>query len=384
MPGEAIASAVPGHRRSWRSLVLPALLALVALPARAAEPAAEVETERSREVSASTEFSAGRGFRAWSLLGDVELRRDSTFLTLGYTAARPEAGTALTHQLSLGADHLLGDHWLVAAMASVSLPKSTLVPLTPERPRLGLAAAEARTGYSSQALLLSAAYDSAGFSDVEYGLDLGLSVTRYPLSRELVIPTRAGPTLRYAREDRLWVARPSLGGRLLLGTRWEVGLRAGLTLYSEDPLTAGQFTDEAAAALTRRLESALEARRVLLGLRTRTSRDLGSGVARRLSDVNATTGIPTAPSRFDVKPSLTWRPGRKVRGQLSYAFTRYVPGEGLSHVLATRWTVRLGETARVWASVALQQDRLEEAAEEAGEPSRVRSGLITLGGEYTF
>jgi hypothetical protein len=181
------------------------------------------------------------------------------------------------------------------------------------------------------------------------------------------------------------VARPSLGGRLLLGLRWEVGLRAGLTLYSENPLTAGQFTDEETAELTRRFESALEARRALLGLRARTWRDLGSGVARRVADVNATTGIPTAPSRFDVKPSLTWRPGRNVRGQLSYAFTRYVPGEGLSHVLATRWTVRLGEPLRVWASVALQQDRLEAGEEEAaGEPTRVRSGLLTVGGEYTF
>lgn len=381
MQGDSSAKAIPGFHLSVRSLAAPALLALalVARPARAEE-----EEEQSRDLTATVEVSAGRGFRAWNLLGDVALREDTTFLALGYTAARPEAGTAATHQLSVGADHLLSDHWLVAAMASVGLPKSTLVQLTPGRPLLGLAPVEARTGYSSQALLLSAAYDSAGFSDVEYGLDAGLSVTRYPLSRELLVPTRAGPTLRYAREDRLWVARPSLGGRLLLGTRWEVGLRAGLTLYSEDPLTAGQFTDEEAAALGRRLESALEARRALLGLRTRTRRDLGSGVARRVSDVNATTGIPTAPSRFDLKPSLTWRPGRRVRGQLSYAFTRYVPGEGLSHVLATRWTVRLGETARVWASVALQQDHLEEAAEEVGEPSRVRSGLVTLGGEYTF
>jgi hypothetical protein len=277
---------------------------------------------------------------------------------------------------------MLGEHWLVAASASVGLPKSTLTQLSPERPRLNLPAVDARTGSSSQALLLSAAYDSAGFGDVEYGLDAGLSLTRYPLSREVIVPTRNGPPQRFAREDLLWVARPSLGGRLLLGMRWELGLRAGLTLYSENPLTAGQFTEEETAELARRFEDAVVARRALLGLRTRIRRDLGSGVSRRLSDLNATTGIPTAPSRFDFKPSLTWRPGRIVRGQLSYAFTRYVSGEGLSHVLATRWTVRLGEPVRVWASVALQQDRVEDS--EGGEPSRVRSGLFTLGGEYTF
>jgi hypothetical protein len=377
MQGES--TAVPqAPRRPGRSLAVLALLAsvLAARPGRA---------EEGRKVTASLEVSAGRDYRAWSLLGDVALHEDTTFLTLGYTAARPESGTAATHQLSLGMDHVLGEHWLVAATASVGLPKSTLTALSPERPRLNLPSVDARTGYSSQALLLSAAYDSAGFSNVEYGLDAGLSVTRYPLSREIVVPTRNG-TLRYAREDLLWVARPSVGGRLMLGTRWEVGLRAGLTLYSEDPLTAGQFTDAETEELTRRFENALEARRALLGLSTRINRDLGSGVAQRVSDLNATTGIPTAPSLFDLKPSVTWRPSRAVRGQLSYAFTRYVSGEGLSHVLATRWTVRLGETARVWASVALQQDRLEavEGGDASAAPSRTRSGLFTVGGEYTF
>ncbi|MCY1021914.1 hypothetical protein [Pyxidicoccus sp. MSG2] len=346
------------------------------------EPGSETGSESGRRITATLEVSAGRDYRAWSLLGDMALYKETTFLTLGYTAARPESGTSATHQLSLGVDHVLGEHWLVAATASVGLPKSTLTALAPERPRLNLPSVDARTGYSSQALLLSAAYDSAGFSDVEYGLDAGLSLTRYPLSREIVVPTRNGTTLRYAREDLLWVARPSVGGRLMLGTHWEVGLRAGLTLYSEDPLTAGQFTEAETVELTRRFENALEARRALLGLSTRINRDLGSGVAQRVSDLNATTGIPTAPSLFDLKPSVTWRPGRAVRGQLSYAFTRYVSGEGLSHVLATRWTVRLGEMARVWASVALQQDRLE--AVEGGEASRVRSGLFTVGGEYTF
>jgi hypothetical protein len=377
-------SALHPSTRPGRGLVALALLAsaLAARPVRAEEPPAE-----EREVSVSTEVSAGRGFRAWSLLGDVGLDAAGTsFLTLGYTSARPDTGTSATHQLSVGLERLLGTHWLVSAMASVGLPKSTLTPLTAERPRLDLPAVEARTGYSSQALLLAAAYDSAGFSDVEFGLDVGLTLTRHPLSRELRVPTLRFGTLRYFREERLWVARPSLGGRLLLGVRWELGVRAGFTLYSDDPLTAGQFTDEETEALARRFETALEARRALLGLRTRVTRDVGSGVAQRISEVNATTGIPTAPSRFDVRPSLTWRPGRAVRGQLSYAFTRYVPGEGLSHVLATRWTVRLGEPVRVWASVALQQDHLPATEDGTGatEPSRVRSGLFTFGGEYTF
>ena len=175
-------------------------------------------------MSASVEVCAGGDSRAWSLLGDVELREDTTFLTLGYTAARPGAGTATMHPFSLGGDHLVGPHWQVSAVASVGLPKSTLTSLAPERPRLSLPAMEARTGYSSQALLLSAAWDSAGFSDREYGLDASLCLTRYPLSRDIEVPTRTGPPLRYLRETRLWVARSSLGGRLLLGDALGAGL----------------------------------------------------------------------------------------------------------------------------------------------------------------
>jgi hypothetical protein len=100
-------------------------------------------------------------------------------------------------------------------------------------------------------------------------------------------------------------------------------------------------------------------------------------VTRRLADVNAGTGFASAPVRFDLKPSVTWRLTAAVKGQVSYAFTRYVASEGASHVVATRWTVRLGEPVRLWASVALQRDAPLDAPRED-------SGLLTLGGEYTF
>ncbi len=100
-------------------------------------------------------------------------------------------------------------------------------------------------------------------------------------------------------------------------------------------------------------------------------------MATRLSDVNATSGLPSAPAQFEVKPSLTYRFSAKVRGQLSYLFTRYVPGQGHGHVLATRWSFRLGEPFRLWAAVALQAD-----VPESSDP--VYTGLATLGAEYTF
>ncbi|NTX16186.1 hypothetical protein HUA76_35995 [Myxococcus sp. CA056] len=337
----------------------------------------------SGDTTVSVETTVGKDFRAWSLLGDVELRDGATFLTLGYTGARPEAGTALTHQLSLGADQVLGEHWLLSAIVSTGLPKSTRVELIPERPARRLPAVDASTGYASQGALLSVSYDSAGLSDVESGADASLALTRHPLSRALLVTHVQGNTTRYTREDTLWAARPGLGLRLLLGTRWELGARGSLSLYSENPLSAGQFTEEEQAAMARRVENAVEARRALRRYQARVNRDLGTVLARRMADVNATAGIPTAPARFDVRPSVTWKPGRDVRGQLSYAFTRYVSGEGWSHLLATRWTVRLGTPLRVWASVALQQDHLEAAADPE-TPSPVHSGLVTLGGEYTF
>ncbi|RKH92231.1 hypothetical protein D7Y13_37605 [Corallococcus praedator] len=328
------------------------------------------------DSSLTVEASAGRGYGLWSLLGDVGVS-EATFLTLGYTGARPEAGTAATHQLSVGVDHLAGEHWLLSGIVSLGLAKGSDTELSQERPRLNVPGLTARTGYGSQGVQLAAGYDSAGFHKVEYGLDASLGLHRYPLRRQLLTVSDGTPHVRYAQEDLLWVARPTLGARLLWDGRWELGLRGGFSLYSEDPLTAGQFTDAEKATLESQLEGRAAARLALAGLRRRQLRDLGAAVTRRMADVNAGTGFPSAPTRFDVKPSLTWRLNPALKGQVSYAFTRYVPTQGVAHVLASRWTVRLGDPVRVWASVALQRDVPEDLPAEV-------SGLLTLGGEYTF
>ena len=355
-----------GIRREGRSLLtgsLCLLLTLGALPVHAATLIAEL--------------SAGRDARAWTLLGDVELRENATFLTFGYSGLRPGPDTALTHQLSLGVDQALSDHWLLSGSLIAGLPKSTFTPLAREFPRLGLPALGARTSYSSQGLALSVGYDSAGLSDVEYGLDAGLGLTRYPLRRAL-FTRQAGeaPQILFRREERLGVLRPSLGGRLLLGD-WELGLRGGLYLYSGDPLSTGQFSQEEQQALAERYAQMGTDRQLQGEFLERLYRDLGTAVSGRLAEVNFTAGLPSAPARFDVRPSVTYRFNATVRAQLSYAFTRYVPGQGLSHLLATRCTVRLGEPVRLWASVALQADM----AEDIGS---VSTGLATLGAEYTF
>ena len=323
------------------------------------------------------EMSAGGSLRTWSLLGDVELRKDETFLTLGYTGARTESDTALSHQLSSGVDHALSEHWLLSGLVNVGLPKTSATALAPARPLLGLPALSARTGYSSLGVQLAAAYDSAGFSDLEYGLDLGLGLTRYGLRRQVSTHQDGSQELLFRQEEPLFVARPSLGARLLLLGEWELGLRGGLYLYSGDPLSAGQFTEAELEQVMRRYTSDAEGRLLLRNFARRRLGELALDLSGRMLGVNALTGFPSAPALFDLKPSVTWRISSAVRGQLSYAFTGYVPGQGYTHVVGTRWTVRLAESFRMWASLSLQSDHLE------GEPP-LHSGLATLGSELTF
>ncbi|HEX8436781.1 hypothetical protein [Archangium sp.] len=331
----------------------------------------------ARAGSVMAEASVGGSQRTWTLLGDVELRQDETFLTLGYTGARTQSDTALSHQLSAGVDHALGEHWLLSGLLNVGLPKTSLTPVAPERPLLGLPALSTRTGYHSVGAQLAAAYDSGGFSDVEYGFDVGLGLTRYGLRREVLARQDARNESLFRQDDPLLLVRPSVGARLRLFEDWELGLRGGLYLYSGDPLSAGQFTQAELAEVLRRYASAAEGRRLQTDFFRRRVRELSVDLAGRMLGVNALTGFPSAPARFDVKPSVTYHFSARVRGQLSYAFTRYVPGQGTSHVLGTRWTWKPAKAFRLWAALALQSDHPEGEAP-------VRSGLVTLGTEYTF
>ena len=49
----------------------------------------------------------------------------NAFLTFGYSGLRPEPGTAASHQLSLGVDHSLSEHWLLSGSAIVGLVDAT-------------------------------------------------------------------------------------------------------------------------------------------------------------------------------------------------------------------------------------------------------------------
>lgn len=341
--------------------LVPLLLCLLAAPAARAGG------------SVSVDVTAGRGSLAWALLGDVELVPDRTFLLVGYTAARMQ-GAALLHQLSAGVDHGVSMHWRLSALLDAGLPAASVTPLPPT---LRLADVRLRSESTRGGLTLRAAWDSAGLSDLEWGFDAGLSASVSRLQRSLLARERpalggrrfqAGPV-----EESLVQLRPSAGLLLVLWLDTELSLRGSHALSSRDPLTVGQLT--AAQLDAAFAEETGRARDTTLRLRERNRIEL---VRAELAGASAAEGLLTAPILFDTRLALSHRFGSRLRGQLSYAFTRYVPSQGATHVLGTRWSLRLAEGWRAWAGVSLQRDLFEDG----GPPDT--AGLLTLGGEYSF
>ena len=131
--------------------------------------------------------------------------------------------------------------------------------------------------------------------------------------RRALILRRTGeePRIAYQREELLGVLRPSLGARLMLGAHWELGLRGSLYLYSEDPLSAGQFSPEEQQALADRYAQVGEDRQLEREFVERLYRDLGTTVASRLAEVTATARIRPlrtcgmAPSAGSTKPWIS-------------------------------------------------------------------------------
>ncbi len=330
----------------------------------------------ARAGSASVDVTAGRGSVAWSLLGDVDLVRDQTFLLLGYSAVRPREGSPL-HQLTAGVDLGLGTHWRVSALADAGLPTTTVTPLLQLREVVEM---RLRTTGASAGLVLRTAYDSAGLSDLEWGIDAGVGTSAHRMERTLLAVRRtllgprhltAGPT-----GESLLQVRPSLGAHLLLRLDTELSLRGSYVFYSRDPLSLGQLT---AAQLDAILASEEQQENGWDRLfRTEEREQAAFQLARRnLAGADATDGMLTAPLLFDVRLGVTHRFSGLVRGQVGYAFNRYFPAQGSAHVLSTRWTLRFSDSWRAWAGASVQVDVYEDAPPEP-------AGLLTLGGEFSY
>src|SRR5262245_30314006 len=93
-------------------------------------------------VSLVTEVTAARPFTAISLMGELKLDKDRTFLTGCFSSMRSaplslEGTDAQIHiprsnQICLGVDHGLDDHWRGAVMASFTPRVRTQLVLIPQ------------------------------------------------------------------------------------------------------------------------------------------------------------------------------------------------------------------------------------------------------------
>lgn len=285
--------------------------------------------------SISLELSGGNRTLSANLIGDWGIVPDTLYLVATYGVIRqardPDYQSTPTHLFGLGLDWLPTSH-LMSSLNLTFSPKATDTATVTEN--IGLTS----TRRSVQGLL-AAGYQSAGLSDVEWGVDANTSGAWY----ELDTHARAGPLI-FDRKTNLFVVRPSAGAMLSFVGRTDVSLRASYTWYSEDPTTAGGATNPRLAEL---------------------------GIVQAL---NQTASYSSAPQLFDVRVAVLHRFGSRVTGRLGYTFMRYVQGIGDAHQVSTRWAVKVSGWARLWAGVAVQYDRLRD------DPSFV-SGYGTLGAE---
>ncbi|MBI3182229.1 MAG: hypothetical protein HYZ28_08805 [Myxococcales bacterium] len=348
----------------------------------------------------SLETTLGRGYLAASLSGELELRAEETYLTLTYGFSKPpriEAGTEATsveplspvaqHQFGAGIDHALSRSWYLTGMLSAS-PRAVdripfrLAELGVTDPRLP-ADATLLLIASRQSLGATAgvAYDSAGLSDLEYSADLSATATRHWLGRGVVFPGR----LPWSSVEALDVLRPSVGALLLWKLDTELSIRGSFFWYSKDPVIAGRFTEgcfaeQSSADAT---QGSACSNAALLLSQAMAANHLLEG---RFSQADAVSGFASAPVLVELRASVTHRFSSLVKGQLSFTFDRYVPGQGYGQVLSTKWTLKPSEAWRIWAALALQRDEPldDPRSRTPSDPKPMSSGLLTVGAELSF
>jgi hypothetical protein len=323
-------------------------------------------------VSLVTEVTAARPFTGLSLLAEFEVVKDRTFVSacFGSTRSAPlDTGSGApidiprSNQLCLGADHGLNDHWRISGMVSLSPKVKSHIELLPDPSPFYF-----RAETSSAGLSAGIAYDTGPFVDVEWGVDFSVSATGYTLAHEWV---NADGTKRFATP--LGAIRPSAGVLWILGDT-ELSLRGSYTFYLGDPLTAGRVTSDEISAMAQYYQRSLAAREYY-DLNQQQATFLEG--ANRLMQTDAISGLSSAPVWFGIRPSVQHRFAPWFSGQLSYAYDRYVPTQGDTHVLSVKGTATFSEMWRGWAALSAQVDR----------PVRlppVTYGILTVGAEVTF
>lgn len=336
------------------SSVIATLAVLIGSPARAIDVLAEVTT--------------GKGGIATSLLLDVPLVEGRTHATLCYGLFRARGVFAPMHQACAGLDHAINDRWMVSAVLSATPP---VVDSTELPDILRYTTANASLGAS-----FAVGWQSGGFSDVEWALDATMGVTAFSVRETWSLRDASGTLRSLSNREGLVALRPGLGAAVQLGDRWELSLRGSYSIYSRDPLTVGRLGEEdllRLAGSAERLQLSEGVRRLLA---ERVAEGLGSTEAGLILG-DARSGLLLAPLHFELRPGIAYRLNRAIRAELFYNHQRYVPTQGLTHVLSTRWTVRANDALRLWAAAAVQVDRPDGA-------SASRSLLFTAGGNLNF
>lgn len=184
---------------------------------------------------------------------------------------------------------------------------------------------------------LSAGYSTAGESNWEHAIDLGVALTRFGTSQKAELPTTVRGNLfrSFCANNPMQGNCPLVNGvtdallQVRLGATYTAflfehftaGLDSGLYLYDQDPTQAGFYSVVVAG---------------------RNVGDLGNGV-------------PILPLLFTAKPFVSWRPGA-FSLKLSYQAGVYVNGLGLNHVAGLRLAYRFTPWFKLTAALSAQVD----------------------------
>jgi hypothetical protein len=376
---------------------LPPLRAL-ALGFLVAAPAAHaVEGAASAELTLGRQFALNASFELSPIL-------DRLWLVAGYgllkspnvpeSETTPRVTTAASHLFSLGADFSPHKSWLFSVLAQASPRSGETVRLSPRAPPCvlttpfpdpddaGCDPAVMSLGRQTAGGAAAIAFDTAGDSAFELGLDAGLGFNWNGISRTLTLNRE----VQAPRSASLFVTRPQLGVAVVIKGTVTLAVRAGYTFYSADPLSVTRLEPDELRAIVRTVAPAVDPDTLagLLADAERLGTDLSSvheganTALRRLSTFDAMSGYPYAPVLFDLKASVLVRFSRRFSMQLAWTYLRYVPSEGFGNVAALKAQLRVGGGWRAWIAGAAQFDKAPE------EPRAAVSGHLSFGAEFAF
>jgi hypothetical protein len=369
--------------RSTRALAI-LFLAALAPPARG-DPWSVPRDEVSNElwlVSGPVSPSSRRTGQVGNALGaafgvarglTLDLELGATWLRDANTPLRSQAGQRSDTILDLGAaltwegsEHLAliavggwSPRARVIADSAIAYTSTSGAPTTAE----ALVAADS----SSSSAEVGVSWDTAGDSDFETGVDLGLAGRRYDTRQAVVL--LQGPGGQAVTPQQL---EQDLGRRCQAPGRAASCPRQLLALLRQQPATAlNQLALRAAVAETLWLDTDVGlAGRWYLYDRDPTAVGFFRLAAAGGGGAEFGAGIPLAPLAWSVRPWMARRLGRLlVRAWWEHG--TYVQDQGSLDTFALRVQYRFGSAFRAWIGGSVQRERDPE-----GGAATLRSGAL--------